>query len=220
MDRTIRVTGKGKLSVAPDLIRLQLNLEDRKKKYEDALKASAEQTELLREALFPLGFEGKQLKTVFFNVDTEYESYETKEHIWKNRLAGYRFHHNLKLEFALDHERLGKVLYALGQSKVQPEIHLSYAVADPEKSRNELLACAVADAKTKAEVLAKAAGVKLGAIAGIEYSFGTADFAVRPVNRLMAPKAMASGMDSYSISMEPEEIKAEDDVTVLWEIAK
>lgn len=218
MERTIRVIGKGKLSVAPDMIRLQLNLEDRKKKYEDALKASAEQTEQLKEAILPLGFEGKQLKTVFFNIDTEYESYETKEHIWKNRLAGYRFQHNLKLEFALDHERLGKVLYALGQSKVQPELHLAYAIANPEQSRNELLKQAIADAKVKAEVLAKAAGVKLGAIAGIEYSYGSADFAVRPVNRLMAPKAMAAGMDSYSISMEPEEIKAEDDVTVIWEI--
>ena len=40
MDRTIRVTGRGKIYVKPDLIRLYITLDDTKDSYENALEES------------------------------------------------------------------------------------------------------------------------------------------------------------------------------------
>ena len=69
------VTGKGKIAVKPDKIRLYVNKEELCKEYEDTLRRSTEDTELLKDLFEKLGFQRKDLKTVYFNVDTEYESY-------------------------------------------------------------------------------------------------------------------------------------------------
>ena len=74
MERTIRVTGKGTISVKPDVIRLLLTLEDMYDTYEKTLEQSAAQVEMLKDCFEKLGFQRTDLKTVDFNVDTEYES--------------------------------------------------------------------------------------------------------------------------------------------------
>ena len=48
MERTIRVTGKGKLAVKPDMVRLLINLEGVFGDYEKTLKQSAAQVESLK----------------------------------------------------------------------------------------------------------------------------------------------------------------------------
>ena len=75
MDRTLRVTGKGSLSLAPDTIELLITLEGKDFQYEKALELSAKATSALRAVLEDAGFDGKELKTTSFNVNTEYESY-------------------------------------------------------------------------------------------------------------------------------------------------
>ena len=71
----VLTTGKGKIAVKPDKIRLYVNKEELCKEYEDTLRRSTEDTELLKDLFEKLGFQRKDLKTVYFNVDTEYESY-------------------------------------------------------------------------------------------------------------------------------------------------
>ncbi len=136
MERTIRVTGKGQLSVKPDQIRLIMNLEDVYETYEDALHRSAEQVEILKSAFENIGFDKKKLKTLSFNVDTKYESYQTKDKSWKQRFVGYEYKHTLKVEFDADNEILGKVLWMLGHSPVKPEFRIIYTVKDVEASKN------------------------------------------------------------------------------------
>ncbi len=158
--RTIRVTGKGQLKVKPDMTRITMSLEGTFPEYSDALRRSAEDTERIKDLLSGFGFERTDLKTLNFNVETEYESY--KEHgTYKQRFVGYKYHHLMKVEFESDNERLGKLLYALAHCPVKPEFRLSYTVKDPEAAKNELLGKAIADAKEKATVLTTAAGVTL-----------------------------------------------------------
>ena len=120
MEKTMKVTGKGKLSVKPDLIRLLLDTTKVCATYEEALRQSSEQTEALKTCFEGLGFARTDLKTLRFSVDTEYENYRDENNVWKNRFIGYRFNHNMKLEFDADNERLGRVLYALAQTEVHP----------------------------------------------------------------------------------------------------
>ena len=42
MERTIRVTGKGKLSVKPDMIRLRINIEGMYEEYDETLRKSSD----------------------------------------------------------------------------------------------------------------------------------------------------------------------------------
>lgn len=220
--RTIRVTGKGQVKVKPDMTRLTIELEGLYKDYGETLHHSALDTDQLKDILSAFGFERSDLKTLRFNVDTEYESYKEKD-VYKRRFVGYKFNHTMKVEFENDNERLGKVMYALANCPLKPEFRISYTVKDPEAAKNELLGKAVADAKEKAAVLTAAADVTIKDIQNIDYSWGEIDFEVRPMNRAImedACYAMSAPDDgSYDLDIEPDDINVSDTVTVIWEIA-
>ena len=222
MDKTIRVTGKGKLSVKPDTIRLIMTLEGLAYEYEQAVKESADMTEKMKDMYEKLGFERRELKTLYFNVNPEYESYQAKDKCWKRRFEGYKYIHRTKIEFPADNSKLGKVLFALGHSVIQPEFSIEYTVKNPEKSKNELLANAVKDSMEKANVLADAAGVVLGDIVTIDYSWAEIDFVSRPMNTMILEeccmRAPVEADGSYDIDIEPDDIDVSDSVTVVWSI--
>ena len=79
MERTIRVTGKGNLSVKPDTVRLIMTMEGMKEEYDAALAESAHKTEHLKQMFSDLGFEREDIKTLSFNVSAEYESYQAMD---------------------------------------------------------------------------------------------------------------------------------------------
>ena len=220
--RTIRVTGKGQIKVKPDTTRITISLEGTWPEYGETLRHSSQDTERLKDVLSAFGFDRSDLKTLNFNVETEYESYQDRG-TYKQRFIGYRFTHMMKVEFPSDNDRLGKVLYALANCPLKPEFRLSYTVSDPEAAKNDLLGKAVTDAKEKASVLTQAAGVTLKDIQSIDYSWGEIDFEYRPMNRmLMADEYLARPMlgksAGYDMDIEPDDIEVSDTVTVLWEI--
>ena len=220
--RTIRVTGKGQIKVKPDTTRITISLEGTWPEYGETLRHSSQDTERLKDVLSAFGFERSDLKTLNFNVETEYESYKDKG-TYKQRLIGYKFTHMMKVEFPSDNDRLGKVLYALANCPLKPEFRLSYTVSDPEAAKNDLLGKAVTDAKEKASVLTQAAGVTLKDIQSIDYSWGEIDFEYRPTNRMLMAdeylaRPMAAESPSYDMDIEPDDIEVSDTVTVLWEI--
>ncbi len=217
MDRTIRVTGKGSIAVKPDTVRIDLSLTGVHKEYADAVKASSEKTDSLREAVKNAGLDPKDLKTVHFSVDTEYEGYSDKNGVWKNRFKGYRYRHNAYVKFPADKEYLGKLIAELARAKTGAEFSIGHTVKDPEAVKNALLAKAVEDSKAKAEVLAKAAGVKLREIVTVDYSWGEMEIYSRPMNK-MAVCEDAAEVPAFGLSIEADDIKVEDTVTVVWRI--
>ncbi|MBE5936854.1 MAG: DUF541 domain-containing protein [Lachnospiraceae bacterium] len=221
MERTIRVTGKGILSVKPDTVRLIMTIEGMKDEYDETLEQSALMTEELKNLFENLDFERNSLKTLQFDINAVYESYQASDKSWQRRFEGYKFIHRTKIEFPVDNSRLGRILYALGHSCVCPEFRIEYTVAEPERCKNELLAEAVKDSKAKAEVLAKAADVSLGDILTIDYSWGEIEFVSRPMDRMMLEdcclnEAITDG--TYDIDIDPDDIKVSDTVTVVWNI--
>lgn len=219
--RTIRVTGKGQIKVKPDMARITITLDGMYPDYAETLRHSSEDTDSLKDVLATFGFKRTDLKTLSFNVDTEYESYRENDS-YKQRFAGYRFRHLLKVEFDSNNERLGKILYALGNCDLHPEFRISYTVKDPEAAKNELLGKAVKDAKEKAMVITAAAGVTIKGIQSIDYSWSEIEFEVSPMNRLLtacAPVPAACEDACYDMDIEPDDIEVADTVTVVWEIA-
>lgn len=119
-------------------------------------------------------------------------------------------------------DRLGWGLGAMAGIRAQTEFSIVYTVSNPEETKNKVLATAVKDSMRKAEVLCGAAGVELGEIQSVDYSWGELDIYSRPMGVDM--------MDSYSddeeddvsmlkeIDIEPDDIDITDTVTVLWAI--
>ena len=213
--RTIKVIGRGRLSLRPDTTRITLTLGGVCPEYSEALERSTSETSALSELLTLFGFKKTDLKTLAFNVESEYEGY-SEDGVYKQRFVGYRFSHVLKVELPSDNELLGRVLCARAGSPVKPELRLSYTVSDPEKAKNALLAKAVADAGEKAQALADAANVRLGEIQTIDYAWNDADFEARPEMRMLA--AGAAPKAAFNLDITPEDIDVSDTVTVVWEI--
>ena len=219
--QTIRVTGKGQLKVRPDMTRITMSLEGRSPEYADTLRKSSEDTESLKDVLAAFGFARSDVKTLYFNVDTEYESYQERG-VYKQRFKGYKYEHTLKVEFESDNDRLGKILYGLAHCPVKPEFRISYFVKDQEAAKNQLLAKAVTDAKEKAAVLTQAAGKMLKDIQTIDYSWGEINFEVHPMNKRAVYDCATSPImemrTSYDMDIEPDDVEVSDTVTIVWEI--
>jgi hypothetical protein len=212
---TIRVTGRASVRVRPDTTRITFDLGGMYKEYGETLRHSSEDTDALKNVLAPFGFDRSDLKTLSFDVNTEYESYR-EDDVYKQRFTGYRYNHQMKVEFPSDNERLGNIVYALANCSLSPEFRLSYTVSDSEAVKNEVLGKAVSDSKAKALVLAEAAGVGLGSICSIDYSWGEVELEVAPMrNGIFGDGQLRA---KCSLDIEPDDISIEDTVTVVWEL--
>jgi len=214
-NRTIVVKGTGKYSAAPDLIVLKIKLEAFKQHYFQTMEYAAELLEALRFAIQSAGHDEKALKTTRFNIDTKFERYKKLDE-WQERFIGYISEHSLSLEFDFDMEKLGATLEAISKCKAKPKLNIKFSIKDPGAVSEQLLQNAIENAKLKADILAKSAGVKLGAIQRIDYNWGElniyseTDYTLREECR--------DYISSVSMDITPKDIDMSDTVTVVWEI--
>ena len=220
MERNIRVTGKGEISVKPDTISLLIEAKGVYPEYEKTIEESAKHTNILRKVLENSGLNGKELKTQYFSIDTEYENYRDHNDNYQRRFVGYAYHHNLGIQFPNDNKQLGRTLYALSHCPVAVEFTIRYTVKDVEAVKNELLKKAVEDSVKKAEILSQAAGVKLVDVQTIDYSRSEISIYSQPMNNLkaMALTTEEAFSESYDIDIEADDIELNDTVTIEWGI--
>ena len=221
MERRICVKGTGKVSLRADRVRVRMEIAAKTTEYAEAYQKSAEQALEVKEAFAGLGFAGEELKTSSYWVNPEYESYQDEGFQWKQRFVGYTAMQVMTVEFDRDPELLGKVVLAVSRLSSGPSFSIDYTVKDVEGAKNAMLRGAVEDSRRKAELLAEAAGVSLGELVTIEYNWSDMVFSVRPMNEMMLKSASRSAEESvsdFAAQIEPEEIRAEDTVTVVWEI--
>lgn len=224
MEKIIRVTGRGQVAVPPDRIRLKFSLEERKDTYQEAVRASKQSVAEIRDLFVKLGFDGKELKTESFQIEAVFERETNKKKEWVRVFKGYEYSHSLKIEFDLDHELLGKILGRISRCAFHPEFKILYTVKDREAVKNTLLENAVKDSKVKAEILAKAAGMKLGEIASIDYSWGEIELVNSTYGKLLdTMKLCEDEADDYyrddePMQLEPDDITASDTVTIIWSL--
>ncbi len=214
MERTIRVKGKGKISVKPDTIKITIKAEGLRWNYDETIEQSTHDTRILRDALKNAGLNPKNLKTTYFSIDSKYKSYHDKNNDYKEKFVGYEYNHSAYIEFDNDNKILGKVLYELAHCDVEVNFEINHTVKDKEKVKNDLLEKAVEDSTTKAKVLAKASGVKLKEILNIDYSWGEIDIYSSPMDDWMVCEAKSS----YDIDIEADDIDVQDTVTITWTI--
>jgi len=218
-ERWIKVTGTGVVTLPPDRTTVYMELTDRDKDYAKVVAASTKHTGELKDALAALGLERDAIKTVTFRVDVETESYQDDNHRWLERFVGYKAVHSAKVEFGVDNELLGRVMTALAKMSFRPTFRVAYSVKDSDKAKKTLLANAVKDAKTKAHVLAKAAGAKLGPAVRIVYGDFRPDFMTECVPRVaMKDNAVMLGSGSMKVDINPEDITEEEQVNVFYEM--
>ena len=210
MMRVIKVQGRGAVAVQPDTVMITFDVEETTWEYEDCINNLNKRTTSLRSDIESVGRGRSELKTSNFSlrVDTRYEDGEYE-------FNGYKASHTLNIEFPADKEILNKVLRQIAHGHSGAEIRLTFTVGDKESVKQAVLAEAVKTAQKNAGILAEAAGLKLGEIQQIDYGWSEVRVYDRAAN--MAVESAPAQMD-YDPDIEPEDVSAEDSVTLVYEI--
>lgn len=207
-NRTIRVQGSAKVSKAPDWVSISFAINSKSADYEKCMKQLAKQTENLRKELDSIGLVKESLKTSRFTINTDFE--RTRD---KNIFKGYVASHNLRVEFPFEKDYLNKVFSVLSHTKSKALFRVSFEIKDPEPLKQQAIAEAVKNSKVNAQVLAEAAGVTLGEIIQIDYSWSK----IRFQSSLEVCETDAPISDpGYDFT--PEDVDVSDSVTVIYSI--
>lgn len=216
MNREITVRGTGKITVSPDQVILYCSFSVLKYEYDDATREAAAKVEKLTDAFEEIGFKRTDLKTLSYDINTKYESYEEYK-VRKSRFKGYSIDHRLKLEFDLDQEVMRQVFHAIAKSKTNPSLDIEFTVKDKEAVNEQVLHNAALNAKKKAAILTEALGVELGDLVRINYSWNEIRLYSESRYELLHERSMSHGMYSAP-EITPEDINVSDEATFIWEI--
>lgn len=203
--QTIRVTGHGELRVQPDTVRMTLTLAQTDEAYDRAVAAAEDAAARVSEALAKAGI--SELRACGLRTEPKYETVTDESGRRTQKFAGYCAVRRIRASFAAEADLLGKALSALAASGAAPEISVEYTLARPEALREELLARAVKDAKSRAKAIAKAADIKLKGIVTLENAGHGMPFV----------RAAALRMDGGA-DLAPEDMTFTEDVIAVYEI--
>jgi len=154
----ISVSGEGRVSVAPDMALLDIGVSAKEDTVAAANSAAQAAMDRLLSSLKSDGIVEKDIQTSQFSINPEYD-YQFSE----PKLTGYRVTHMLQVKVR-DIDQAGKVIddgvEAAGDLVRVNSIGLT--VEDPSALASQARELAMADAKAKAQELARLADVELG----------------------------------------------------------
>lgn len=217
MAKTITVKGIGKATAKPDYVEISMELESKHKNYDKAMSIAADNIQRLTETLCGIGFEKESLKTTNFDVDTDYNHVKDSNGDYKSVFVGYEVTHNLKLAFDFNMDRLSEVLSAISKCSSNPKFSIDFTVKDATAINEEMLRCAAANARRKAEILCEASGVKMGALIAIDYNWAELNFHSK-TQFMCREETRDLGIIGSAIDIEPDDINVSDTATFVWEI--
>lgn len=219
MPRTITVKGIGKVSAKPDFVVLSMKLEVKHMEYDKAMDMAAEQMMQLSGSLASIGFEREAVKTISFNVSTDYDSHKDKQGDYQRVFSGFVCRHQLRLSFDFDMKRLSQTLAVIAECLAHPELRIAFTVRDATAINEALLREAAANARKRAELLCDASGVKLGQLLTIDYKWNERNI-YSGTRYDLAEDGMydAAPMMAKAIDIEPDDIDVSDTATFIWEI--
>lgn len=207
--RELSVRGKGTFKANPDLIQVNFSIIVLKKDYEEMMYLAGYNFNVLQNMLLEEGFSKDDIKTVKFEVTRKTEYIQNK-HVF----IGYQHRHDLRIEFDLDMNKLGRVLNVLNESYVEPNFNILFTIKDIEGAKDMILDKATADAFKKANILANASGVKIGNIQKITYTSDPINLVSDTVLRYNVTEASVQD----AIDIVPEELDITDYVYFVFEI--
>jgi uncharacterized protein len=205
----IWVNGEGKVTLTPDLATIQLGVEAQAGSVSEAQKQASDAMDKLVKSLTSNGIASKDIQTRFFSV--------TRVTRWDDKtqtevITGYRVSNSVTVKIrTLD--RVGTIIDDVSEAggDLTRINGISFSVEDPTAARAQARNKAMADAKAKAEQLAKQGGVKLGSPTYINES-SSAPFQSVPYS-VMAADSKAAGAAATPVSAGEMDITVNVQVT-------
>ena len=159
---TIVVSGTGRVAVDPDVADLRLGVAVSRPTVEAARSAAAEAMTAILSAISAAGVARRDVRTSLLSVQPRYDYRDGKP----PTLVGYDLANVVEVT-ARDLASLGAIVDGALSAGATSLDGLSFRVDDPREAERAARIAAVAEARSRAEVLAEAAGVAISGVADI-----------------------------------------------------
>ena len=157
---TITVMASGKVTVVPDVARVNLGVTVTKPTVKAVREAGAKSMTDIIAALKALGIADADIKTTSLSLYPQYGSGSTP------KIVGYQISEQIQVTVR-DLDKAGDVVDTATAKGATDVNGIAFEVADPVKAQNDARAAAVAAARASAAALATAGKVSLGAVISI-----------------------------------------------------
>jgi uncharacterized protein YggE len=196
----ISVSGEASVSVPPDLAMIDAGVASDAKTAHDAAEANNAAMSKVLQALKNAGVEDKDYQTSRLSLQPQYAPGRPGQ----STVTGYRASNRITIKLR-DVGKVAGVIDTLVGAGANDVGNIYFTVAEPSKLLDQAREKAVADARRKAEIYAKAAGVTLGAPLSIsEDGTPTPLFRVKTLAAPMAaaaPTPVAQGEETLSVTV-------------------
>lgn len=206
-DGRIVVIGEGNISVPPDYAQIRSGVTTRAKTAKEADDANSKAMSTVTAVLLNSGIEQKDIQTSQFSIQPVYAPQEPRT---EPKLSGYSVSNQVIVKI-YQLSKLGDILDRLITAGATDVGNIQFLLADPSKALDQAREAAVADARRKAELYARASGVSLGRVVWITENSGYAP----PMLMKAMPAARAA---SVPIAIGEDTLQAR--ITVGFDIAR
>ena len=207
IERRITVTGIGEVYVAPDMATISLGVSSFHEKASDAMRINSTAMNKIFTHLKTANIESRDIQTAQLSLNPRWDrrnNSNTQPHI-----IGYEALSTLTVRVR-DLGSVGTILDVLTKTGANRINHISFGIQKPRPHKDEARNNAVKDARAKAELYTKAAGVELGQVIYINENGGN------PQPRTMA--RMENAMVSDAVPVAAGELGLRSTVTIVFEI--
>jgi len=162
------VIGEGSVSVMPDYAQIVTGVSTRAKTVKEASDANSRSMAAITKALLDYGIAQSDIQTSRFSVQPVYAPQEPRT---ESRLAGYSVSNRVRVKIR-QIDQVGPVLDRLITAGATDLGNVEFLVSDPSTALDQAREAAIADARRKAEVYARASGIQLGRVEWITEDSG------------------------------------------------
>lgn len=168
---TLKINGSAIMSVKPTQTVVTFNISEIRMSYSESITKLTERVDLLSKSLIKAGFATTDITTSNFNIQQNiiYNRGQRKD-------SGYVASQTLQVVFEQSKEKLLSVLNNTANSRANSSIAILFQLSNEDKLklRDQLIALAVKDAKSKANLIADVSLYKVTGIKEIQYGMNNA----------------------------------------------
>ncbi|NPD17342.1 SIMPL domain-containing protein [Xinfangfangia sp. D13-10-4-6] len=201
---TISVNGEASISRAPDMATISVGVTTTGKTAAEALTQNSAEMQKVIDRLKASGVGDAQMQTSGLSVNPNWSN---SNYSSTSEVEGFTAMNSLRVGIR-DLDKLGELLDAVVADGANTLNGVNFGLIDPRPVLDEARKEAIVDARAKAELMAAAAGVKLGDLVSIS-----------EVGGYGGGPSPAFRMDAASVPVQRGEVDYQATVSMTWEIA-
>ena len=196
IQRTITVTGTGKVTLTPDIAYISIGVHTENASAKDAAAENNTQAQAVITAIKSFGIADKDIQTTNFSINPQ-QQYDTN-----GKVTGIIYAVDNTVYVTIrDLTKLGNLLDSTVSSGANNINSIEFDVADKTGALSQARLAAVADAKKQADELTKATNVGLGQVQNISYYDSTAPITVQYAKAEVAAPAASVPVQAGSMQI-------------------